>query len=979
VEGARAVTDFCQAEKLPLPDRVRLFQQVCEAVAHAHQRGIIHRDLKPSNILVSEGGQPKVIDFGIARATEQVLARSTLVTIAGQVLGTPAYMSPEQAAGRSGDVDTRSDLYSLGAVLHEILSGQPLFPRQKLESSSIQEALRMVREEAPVKPSSHNPELKGELEWIVIKAVEKEPARRYETAAALARDLGHWLNGGTVLAAPPSRRYRLRMLLRRHRTAAWLGGALLLALIGGTIGMTVLWLRAQQAARAESFQRQRAEGELWQSLVTTAQRERGSQSAGSVARAMETVRRAAAIKPGVELRDEAIAALVKADFIPQRSVSWQGKLPQGLAQDPIFHPDMSSACLVRKDGSMVLVETETCRELRRFEGVPFVAKWSQGPWFSTTGAWLVVLDPEALAEAGSGAFLNSIPGKILTEAAGSGFAGRLAGRAASVLTASCNLRLWSVADGRERRLRLPPGVTHFLWNADDSVLVLLRTDSIERLAMPEGRSRGRLAITPGWRGPALAGDGNRIAVGYDRKLEIRQLPEGTLLHTLTHQQTVENTTWNEDGSLVAVGAHDSRVHVWDTATGLKWAECNGHDSRPAAQEFLPGSGLLLTSSWDNTMRIWNPRTGRPLLTLPANDVMWVRNSAGHVVSTSQWPVLGISKVRDSGILRMARQPGRPDEGELVTQDLAFSQDGRVLFAAGRRGVDAWETGSLRHLGGWAKDYSVSVMPEAGSSILVSHARRVERVPWTWQPGDKAMRFGAPVAAGPASSTNHADLRNGLLAVSCVSGKTPFGERVEIWRDGVLERGWDFLPNPKSAGASFLTGWPAVALSPDGRWLATGGNGRCRPLLLRTDEGPLEDAGHVRLGEGFHQGAYPAFSPDSRLLAIQSLLTVSLWEVPSRTLLHRLARPAGSLGYLAAFSPDGRLLATLGPRYDLWLIDPATGQRLAALTPPEPAMTGAICFSPDNSLLAAALMDGTVQVWDLRALRQALALENLDWK
>jgi len=255
VEGARSVTDWCAEKNLTISEKVRLFQQIVDAVSHAHQRGIIHRDLKPSNILVSQEGAPKVIDFGIARATEQVLARSTLVTMVGQVLGTPAYMSPEQASGHGAEADTRSDIYALGAVFYEMLTGQPLFPREKLESSSIQEALRVVREDAPVRPSLHLPALRGELEWILLKMLEKEPSRRYDSAGELGREMGRWLEGGTILAAPPTWRYRTLTFLRRHRTAALGALAVFLALVAGLAGTTSMYVRAragEAVARASS-------------------------------------------------------------------------------------------------------------------------------------------------------------------------------------------------------------------------------------------------------------------------------------------------------------------------------------------------------------------------------------------------------------------------------------------------------------------------------------------------------------------------------------------------------------------------------------------------------------------------------------------------------------------------------------------------------------------------------------------------------
>lgn len=227
------ITQYCDARRLTTRERLELFIQVCQAVQHAHQKGIIHRDLKPSNVLVTEldgRATPKVIDFGVAKATEQRLTEKTLFTRFGQVVGTPAYMSPEQAGFGGLDIDTRSDVYSLGVLLYELLTGSPPFDAKQLREAGFEAILRTIREVEPPKPSTRlstlsqesratvanrrqlepaklNGLLRGDLDWIVMKAMEKDRARRYETANGLGKDIERHLRNEPVVAAAPSKLY----------------------------------------------------------------------------------------------------------------------------------------------------------------------------------------------------------------------------------------------------------------------------------------------------------------------------------------------------------------------------------------------------------------------------------------------------------------------------------------------------------------------------------------------------------------------------------------------------------------------------------------------------------------------------------------------------------------------------------------------------------------------------------------------------
>jgi tetratricopeptide (TPR) repeat protein/tRNA A-37 threonylcarbamoyl transferase component Bud32 len=328
------LTDYCDSHRLGLPERLALLRQICSAVQHAHQKGVIHRDLKPSNILVeSHDGTPvpKVIDFGLAKATAGLqLTEQSLYTAFGAVAGTPLYMAPEQATFNAIDVDTRADIYALGVILYELLTGSTPIPREAFRKAALDEMLRVIREVEPPTPSSRigtsealpniaasrqveparlGRYVRGDLDWIVMKALSKERQRRYESATALAQDVERFTSHEPVSAGPPTATYRLRKFVRRNRTQVIAVSLVLLALVAGVIGTTLGLLEARRQKVLADSQRDRAEKRL-------AQVEKANEILGSIFKDLD---------PRKEVRETRPLSVVLGERLDRAATQIQGE------------------------------------------------------------------------------------------------------------------------------------------------------------------------------------------------------------------------------------------------------------------------------------------------------------------------------------------------------------------------------------------------------------------------------------------------------------------------------------------------------------------------------------------------------------------------------------------------------------------------------------------------------------------------------
>jgi WD40 repeat protein/tRNA A-37 threonylcarbamoyl transferase component Bud32 len=902
VEGGTLATRVREGP-LPPKEAARLVKQVVEAVAFAHERGIIHRDLKPGNILLDKQGQTKVTDFGLAKRVRGV----SHLTVAGQILGTPSYMPPEQASGLGEEVGPLADVYSLGAVLYCLLTGRPPF-----HCAHVMDTLRQVLEQEPISPRQLSAAVSRDLDTICLKCLQKDASRRYASALALAEDLGHYLAGEPILARPIGKAERSWRWCKRNPVKAILGGALFFSLVLGTIISCYFAVRASAEAETARANAKRAEAEKLLSdrrryiaEIVKVQRDWRDGQIGLVEAKLKEL---AAELP--DLRGFVWYYLQRLCHLDLRTIQEH----KGSVFKVAFSPDDRWLGSAGKDKAVRICNVATASVQHTLTGhdgeIYDIAFSPDGRWLASASEDKTVRISDAI----------SWQGKRI-----------LSGHTAEVRCVAFHPNgQWLASGGEDNTVRV--------WN--------LATGQEMRTLSGHTRLVYSVAFNP---------DGRLlVSAGCDKTIKVWDATTGALKETLSaHQDPVARLAFSRDGRLLASASEDQSVKLWNTTTWQELHSLAGHGAYFNSVEFSPDSQRVVTADYDGIIRVWDVKTAREILTLRGHDGYGLSAAFGpdgrRIASAGGGTVKIWDAVSSQELLAL--------EGSSPMSSVALSADGLRAAAGSGAHIQVWDVRAgllLKTLKGhnhWV--YCVAFSPQGpllasaskdksirlwdvttGKEQAVLRGQTSDVLAVAFSPdgrrlasagNDGTVKVWDPVAGtalrtlvGHTAQVNCLAFSPDSKQLASASGPHNSGSRdntVILWNPHTGERRALCENTPLVV---------SIAFSPDGRRLAAVGDDTDAKVWdVQTGDEGLVLKGHTNSLQSV------VFSPDGRRIATGGWdHTVKIWDAVTGLETMTLQ------GYVrnvlcVAFSSDGMRVASCGDNNTIriWDATPLTPQRL----------------------------------------------------